>query len=275
MDFVVEDRLVTDVGGTIGIRVLSTPGMIGDDGAELGDPLLRAPAGRQGHRRLRGLRQARRGGGGGGRPAPVSAKLSEVVDGRKLRFDVEVREGERTIGVGTPRAPGDRRRRREVPVARQGGFRALPSLRLVPALPSTVRIREVGPRDGFQNEPEVIPTADKVRLIGMLGAHGAAADRAHLVRAPGRDPAARRRRARCSPRSSAPTGVAYSVLIPNERGLERALAQRERFDEINVFLSASETHNAQERQPHDRRVARRARAGDRRAPATRDCAARA
>ena len=38
-------------------------------------------------------------------------------------------------------------------------------------------------------------------------------------------------------------GVAFSVLIPNERGLERALALRDRFDEINVFVSASETHN--------------------------------
>ena len=38
-------------------------------------------------------------------------------------------------------------------------------------------------------------------------------------------------------------GVSFSVLIPNERGLERALALRDRFDEINVFLSASETHN--------------------------------
>ena len=33
------------------------------------------------------------------------------------------------------------------------------------------------------------------------------------------------------------------MLIPNERGLERALALRDRFDEVNVFLSASETHN--------------------------------
>ena len=40
-----------------------------------------------------------------------------------------------------------------------------------------------------------------------------------------------------------PPNVAYSVLIPNERGLERALEQRDRFDEINVFLSATETHN--------------------------------
>jgi hydroxymethylglutaryl-CoA lyase len=40
-----------------------------------------------------------------------------------------------------------------------------------------------------------------------------------------------------------PEGVAYSVLIPNERGLERALEHRDRFDEVNLFLSASETHN--------------------------------
>ena len=39
-------------------------------------------------------------------------------------------------------------------------------------LPQTVRIREVGPRDGFQNEPEVIPTEEKVRLIGLLGEAG-------------------------------------------------------------------------------------------------------
>jgi hydroxymethylglutaryl-CoA lyase len=38
-------------------------------------------------------------------------------------------------------------------------------------------------------------------------------------------------------------GVSFSVLIPNERGLERALQMRERFDEVSVFLSASETHN--------------------------------
>jgi hydroxymethylglutaryl-CoA lyase len=44
-------------------------------------------------------------------------------------------------------------------------------------------------------------------------------------------------------RIDVPDGVAVSVLIPNERGLERALAHRARIDEINVFLSASETHN--------------------------------
>jgi hydroxymethylglutaryl-CoA lyase len=40
------------------------------------------------------------------------------------------------------------------------------------ALPESVRIREVGPRDGFQNEPEVVPTEEKVRLIGLLGKTG-------------------------------------------------------------------------------------------------------
>ena len=40
-------------------------------------------------------------------------------------------------------------------------------------LPSSVRIREVGPRDGFQNEPETIATADKVRLIDLLSGDGA------------------------------------------------------------------------------------------------------
>ncbi len=44
-------------------------------------------------------------------------------------------------------------------------------------------------------------------------------------------------------RGHAAGGVSYSVLIPNERGLERALEQRDRFDEINVFLSATESHN--------------------------------
>ena len=40
------------------------------------------------------------------------------------------------------------------------------------SFPRRVRIREVGPRDGFQNEPEVIPTAEKVRLIELLGRSG-------------------------------------------------------------------------------------------------------
>ena len=72
-----------------------------------------------------------------------------------------------------------------------------------------------------------------------------------------------------------PDDVAVTVLIPNERGLDNALELRERFDEVNLFLSASETHNRQEREPLDRGVADRAGARARRARARRGCAARA
>jgi hydroxymethylglutaryl-CoA lyase len=112
----------------------------------------------------------------------------------------------------------------------------------VSELPKSVRIREVGPRDGFQNEPEVIPTDEKVRLIGMLAASGLRRlEVTSFVRpdvipqlADAEQVLAQLERAE---------GVAYSVLVPNEKGLERALAHRGRFDEINLFLSASETHN--------------------------------
>jgi hydroxymethylglutaryl-CoA lyase len=109
-------------------------------------------------------------------------------------------------------------------------------------MPLTARIREVGPRDGFQNEPEVIATETKVRLINALAQTGITrleltsfvrpdvipqlADAADVLGA-----------------VDIPDTVSRSVLIPNERGLDRALELRDRFDEINVFMSASETHN--------------------------------
>ncbi len=109
-------------------------------------------------------------------------------------------------------------------------------------LPEEVRIREVGPRDGFQNEPEVIATDEKVGLIDCLSQTGLQrlevtsfvrpdvipqlSDAEEVLRGIKRNP-----------------DVAYSVLIPNERGLERALAGDFEFDEVNLFLSASETHN--------------------------------
>src|SRR5438874_8178109 len=107
---------------------------------------------------------------------------------------------------------------------------------------SPVSIREVGPRDGFQNEPEVIPTPAKVRLIGMLAGSGLRRlEVTSFVRgdvipqlADAEEVLAQIER---------PDGVSYSVLVPNERGLERALPHRDRFDEVNLFLSSSETHN--------------------------------
>jgi hydroxymethylglutaryl-CoA lyase len=108
--------------------------------------------------------------------------------------------------------------------------------------PSSARIREVGPRDGFQNEPETISTADKVSLIDLLSATGIERIEVTSFVRPDVIPqlsdaaevlAGVQRR----------DGVSFSVLIPNERGLERALELRERFDEVSVFLSASQTHN--------------------------------
>jgi fluoroacetyl-CoA thioesterase len=99
-EFVVEGMLLTDVGGTIGASVLSTPGMIGmiernaamlafenlDEGkATVGFEVC-----------VKHVAAAAEG-----QTCTVHAKLREVVDGRKLRFDVEVKEGDRTIGVGT------------------------------------------------------------------------------------------------------------------------------------------------------------------------------
>jgi hydroxymethylglutaryl-CoA lyase len=112
----------------------------------------------------------------------------------------------------------------------------------VTALPARARIREVGPRDGFQNEPEVIPTADKVRLIGMLAASGLRRLEITSFVRPDVIPQLADAE-RVLEAIERPEGVSYSVLIPNERGLERALAHRQRFDEVNLFLSASETHN--------------------------------
>jgi hydroxymethylglutaryl-CoA lyase len=118
---------------------------------------------------------------------------------------------------------------------------SVPAQRAV-RLPASVRIREVGPRDGFQNEPEVIPAADKVRLIELLGESGLKRiEVTSFVRPDVVPQLADAEQVLDAVRL--PSGVAVSVLIPNERGLERALSHRTRFHEINGFLSASETHN--------------------------------
>jgi hydroxymethylglutaryl-CoA lyase len=112
----------------------------------------------------------------------------------------------------------------------------------MPDLPQSVRLREVGPRDGFQNEPEVIPTPEKIRLIDMLGAAGyRRIELTSFVRADVIPQLADA--ADVLDGYEKRDGVAYSVLIPNERGLENALERRARFDEVNLFLSATETHN--------------------------------
>jgi hydroxymethylglutaryl-CoA lyase len=121
---------------------------------------------------------------------------------------------------------------------------------VVRELPVSALIREVGPRDGFQNEPEIIPTERKVELIDMLARTGLRRlEATSFVRADVIPQLADAQEVLAS--IDVPREVSLSVLIPNERGLQNALAVRERlsarqrpaFDEINVFLSASETHN--------------------------------
>ena len=110
------------------------------------------------------------------------------------------------------------------------------------ATPETVRIREVGPRDGFQNEPETIATDEKVELIDALARTGLRRiEVTSFVRADVIPQLADA--AQVLERIDVPDEVAVSVLVPNARGLDAALEQRERIDEINVFMSASETHN--------------------------------
>jgi hydroxymethylglutaryl-CoA lyase len=108
--------------------------------------------------------------------------------------------------------------------------------------PASVRIREVGPRDGFQNEPDIIETADKVRLIELLGRTGLKRLEVTSFVRPDVIPQLADAEAVLEA-VRLPDDVSVSVLIPNERGLERALTHRNRFHEINGFLSASETHN--------------------------------
>jgi hydroxymethylglutaryl-CoA lyase len=108
--------------------------------------------------------------------------------------------------------------------------------------PKAVRIREVGPRDGFQNEPETISTEHKVELIDALARTGLRRlEVTSFVRADVIPQLADA--AEVLARIDVPDELAVSVLIPNARGLELALQQRDRIDEINVFMSASETHN--------------------------------
>jgi len=109
-------------------------------------------------------------------------------------------------------------------------------------LPDRVRIREVGPRDGFQNEPEVIATDDKVRLVDMLARTGLRRLEVTSFVRPDVIPQLADAREVLGA-MDVPDDVAVTVLIPNERGLDHALELRDRFSEVNCFLSASESHN--------------------------------
>ena len=238
-EFEVAGPLLTDVGGTIGAAVLSTPGMIAmmeRTAAVLAYEALPEGSATVGFEVcIKHVAAAAEGA-----TCTARAKLTEVVDDRKLFFDVEVARGRADDRRRHPPAPGDRGAGRGPEVA---GY------------PDSVRIREVGPRDGFQNEPEVIATADKVRLIEMLIAAGlkrievTSFVRADVIPqlADGAEVLAALER---------PDDVAFSVLIPNERGLENALAQPRPLRRDQRLPLRLGDPQPQEREPLDRGVAR-------------------
>ena len=103
-----------------------------------------------------------------------------------------------------------------------------------------IEINEVGPRDGLQIEKTIVPTHEKIAFVNALSDVGfarievtsftspkaipALADAQDVMRGIGRTP-----------------GVIYTALVPNMRGLERALESGT--DEMNLVMSCSETHN--------------------------------
>ena len=103
--------------------------------------------------------------------------------------------------------------------------------------PARVTVVEVGPRDGLQNEAAIVPTATKVRFIEMLAAAGLpvveATSFVHPAAVPQLADADQ-----VLPAIARRPGVRYPVLVPNMRGMERAIAAGA--DAVAVFTAASE-----------------------------------
>ncbi|MFM2151954.1 MAG: hypothetical protein RL199_389 [Pseudomonadota bacterium] len=107
--------------------------------------------------------------------------------------------------------------------------------------PSRVTVYEVGLRDGLQNESQVVPTEAKGALLNALVAAGVSRLEATSFVSPRWIPQLADAEAMASALPDLP-GVEFAALVPNEKGLERALAHPE-VRTVAVFLSASESHN--------------------------------
>jgi hydroxymethylglutaryl-CoA lyase len=103
-----------------------------------------------------------------------------------------------------------------------------------------IYFNEVVTRDGFQMEPEFVPTDDKVALIDALSACGYAKIEVTSFTSPKAIPMLRDADEVMGRIQRAPS-VEYTVLVPNLRGAERAFEAKA--DELNVVMSMSETHN--------------------------------
>src|SRR6478672_884090 len=108
------------------------------------------------------------------------------------------------------------------------------------AMPARVRIVEVGPRDGLQNEKTIVATADKIALIDRLSATGLQTIEATSFVSPKWVPQLADAAEVFAGIDGRP-GIAYPVLVPNEQGYERARAVGA--TEVAVFTAASEAFN--------------------------------
>ncbi len=103
-----------------------------------------------------------------------------------------------------------------------------------------IHMQEVGTRDGLQAEAEFVPTEDKIALVDALGDAGLAKIEVTAFVSPKAIPALRDAEIVLREIRRVP-GVVYSALVPNVRGAERAIESRA--DELNLVMSASESHN--------------------------------
>lgn len=103
-----------------------------------------------------------------------------------------------------------------------------------------IYFNEVVTRDGFQMEPEFVPTDDKVELINALSQCGYSKIEVTSFTSPKAIPMLRDAE-EVMGRVQRRFGVEYTVLVPNQRGAERALEAKA--DELNLVMSCSETHN--------------------------------
>ncbi|MBA3468160.1 MAG: hydroxymethylglutaryl-CoA lyase [Herpetosiphonaceae bacterium] len=108
------------------------------------------------------------------------------------------------------------------------------------SLPARVSVREVGPRDGLQNEDLVLSTAQKITLINALNATGLALIEVGSFVHPRHVPQMADTAEVFAQIERRPQ-VVYSAIAPNLKGAERAIAARA--DSVQVFLSTSESHN--------------------------------
>lgn len=127
-------------------------------------------------------------------------------------------------------------------------------LQPLPSMPSSVKIMEVGPRDGLQNEPIIVDTPSKIRFINQLAESGLRrievtsfvspqwipplADQLEVALGIERKP-----------------HVTYAALVPNVRGYERAM--RANIDEVSIVVAASTTHNEKNLNANTKKVMER------------------